>query len=65
MKKVKKVLRLLVLVIVLILAFCGVPIIGNFLNDTRERYMDNEIRTERVDKKDDEENEENENLTNG
>jgi hypothetical protein len=65
MKKVKKVLRLLVLIIVLILALCGVPIVGNFLNDNRERYTDNEIRTERVDKKDDEENEEDQNLTNG
>jgi hypothetical protein len=57
MKKVKAVLRLIVLVILIIFAACGIGITGNFLNNNRERYMDNEIRIERVDKKEDEEGE--------
>jgi hypothetical protein len=57
MKKVKAVLRLIVLVILILLAACGIGITGNFLNNNRERYMDNEIRIERVDKKEDEESE--------
>jgi hypothetical protein len=57
MEKVKKGLRLLVLLILLILAFCGIPIFGNFLNN-REPYRDREITTEQTDKKEDEENDE-------
>ena len=57
MKKVKAVLRLIVVVILIILAACGIGITGNFLSTNRERYMDKEIRTERVDKKEDEEGE--------
>jgi hypothetical protein len=60
MKKVKAGLRLLVMVLLLILAASGIGITGNFLNHNRERYMDNEIKIERRDKKEDEahENEE-------
>jgi hypothetical protein len=58
MKKAKAALRLLVVVILLILAISGIGITGNFLNTNRDRYMDNEIKIERVEKKEDEENEE-------
>ncbi|GCC51397.1 hypothetical protein SanaruYs_16220 [Chryseotalea sanaruensis] len=51
MKKVKEGLRLLVMVIFLILAAFGMGIMGNILNNNRERYMDKEVRIERVDKK--------------
>jgi hypothetical protein len=57
MKEVKKGLRLLVMVFLLILAAFGVGITGAFLNNNRERYIDNEIRTEQVDKKENEESE--------
>jgi hypothetical protein len=56
MKNVKHGLRLLVMVLLLILAVFGIGLTGNFLNPNRERYMDNEIRTEQENKK--EENEE-------
>lgn len=51
MKEVKKGLRLLILVLLLILAAFGIGITGNFLNNNRERYLDNEIKTEKNDKK--------------
>lgn len=54
MKKVKAGLRLLVMVLLLILAASGIGITGNFLNNNRERYMDNEIKVERRDKEEDE-----------
>ncbi len=58
MKKVKAGLRLLVIVLLLLLAAFGIGITGSFLNTNRERYMDNEIKTEKAGKKEDEENEE-------
>lgn len=61
MKKVKAGLRLLVMVLLLLLALSGIGITGNFLNNNRERYMDNEIKTERRDKKEDEAHEDEEN----
>lgn len=60
MKKVKAGLRLLVMVLLLILAASGIGITGNFLNNNRERYMDNEIKIERRDKKEDEAHEDEE-----
>jgi hypothetical protein len=57
MRKVKAGLRLLVIVLLLLLAAFGIGITGNFLSNNRERYMDNEIKTEKADKKEDEENE--------
>jgi hypothetical protein len=57
MRKVKAGLRLLVIVLLLLLAAFGIGITGNFLSNNRERYMDNEIKTEKTDKKEDEENE--------
>ncbi len=58
MKKVKMVLRLIVMVLLLFLAAFGIGLTGNFLNNNRERYMNNEIRSEIVEKRDDEEDEE-------
>jgi flagellar basal body-associated protein FliL len=58
MAKLKKALRLLCLIIMIILASFGMGITGNFLSNNRERYMNNEIRTEQVDKKEDEEDSE-------
>lgn len=52
MKNLKKTLRLLGLVFMIILALAGAGGISIF--STREKYMDNQIRTEQVDKKDDE-----------
>ncbi len=60
MKKVKAGLRLLVMVLLLILAASGIGITGNFLNNNRERYMDNEIKVERRDKEEDEAHEDEE-----
>lgn len=57
MEKIKKGLRLLVMVLLLILAVFGIGLTGNFLNNNRERYADNEIRIEHVEKKEDEEDE--------
>jgi hypothetical protein len=57
MKKVKSGLRLLVMVLFLILAAFGMGIMGNILNNNRERYMDKEVRIERVDKKRDDDSE--------
>lgn len=45
------------IVLLLILAAFGIGITGNFLNNNRERFMDNEIKTEKAGKKEDEENE--------
>ena len=53
MKEVKKGLRLLIIVLLLILATFGIGITGNFLSNNRERYLDNEIKTEKADKKED------------
>ncbi len=53
MKEVKKGLRLLIIVLLLILASFGIGITGNFLSNNRERYLDNEIKTEKADKKED------------
>ncbi len=58
MEKVKAALRLLIIVILLLLATSGIGITGNFLNPTRERYMDNEIKIEKTEKRENEENEE-------
>ena len=60
MKKVRAALRLLVIVILLILAFSGIGITGNFLNANRERYMDRQIKTEQVEKREDEEDDDKE-----
>lgn len=53
MKKVKKGLRLLIIVLLLILAAFGIGITGNFLSNNRERFLDNEIKTEKADKNED------------
>jgi len=58
MKKLKRVIRLFGLVLLIILASCGIGITGAFLQGNRERCMNKEIRIEQVDKKEDEESEE-------
>ena len=57
MKNVKKGLRLLFFILLLLMAAFGIGITGNFLNNNKERYMDNEIKTERSDKKEEDESE--------
>lgn len=57
MEKVKKGLRLLFLLLFLILACFGLGLTGNFMNNNRERFMNNEIRTETVEKREDSEDE--------
>jgi hypothetical protein len=54
MKKVKAGVRLLVIILLLILAAFGIGITGNFLTN-KERYMNNEVKTEEADKKEEEE----------
>jgi hypothetical protein len=54
MQKIKTALRVLVITLLIILAFFGIGITGNFLNTHRERYMDPEIRTEQENKREDE-----------
>ena len=53
MKKFRKLLRLLVLVLLIALALMGVSLTGVFpiSPNYRERYMENQIKIERVDKK--------------
>lgn len=52
MKKTRKALRLLGLVFLIALALMGIGGVSIF--STREKYQDNEIRIELVDKKEDE-----------
>lgn len=54
MKKIKEGLRLFIMVLLLVMAVFGIGLTGNFLNNNRERYMDNEIKTEESGKKEDE-----------
>ncbi len=51
MKTLKKVIRVFILGVLIILAVSGVGIVGAFLPNNREEFMDKEIRIERVDKK--------------
>ncbi len=55
MKTLKKVIRVFVLGVLIILAVSGVGIVGAFLPNNREKFMDKEIRIERIDKNKDEE----------
>jgi hypothetical protein len=59
-KAKKKGLRLLFLVLLLIMAVFGIGLTGNFMNNNRERFMNNEIRTEIVERKDEAEDEDEE-----
>lgn len=54
MKKIKKALRFIVLLLLILLAVCGLSITGGFLTGNKERYLNNEIKTEQVDKKEEE-----------
>ena len=57
MKLLKKALRLFCLILILLLAASGIGI-SNALSPNREKYSDNEIRIEQVDKKEEEGKEE-------
>ena len=50
----KKIIRWTVLVFLILLAASGVGIFGAFLPRNKERYMDNEIKIELVEKMEDE-----------
>jgi hypothetical protein len=52
MIRFKKVVRLLILIFLILLALSGVGAIP--MVNTREKYMNNEIKIEQVDKRDDE-----------
>ncbi len=54
MKTLKKILRLFFLTFIILLAAAGAGMLGAFLPNFREHYMDKEIRIEQVDKKKDE-----------
>jgi len=54
MTKIKKALRLMVLILLILLAICGLSVTGGFLTGNKERYLNNEIKTEQVDKKEEE-----------
>jgi len=51
MKTLKKVLRVFFLTFLILLAAAGAGMLGAFLPNFREQYMDKEIRIEQVDKK--------------
>jgi hypothetical protein len=54
MKQIKIAIRTIVLILLITLAVFGVGLTGNFLNNQREKYLNNEIKTEKT-KEDDEE----------
>jgi len=51
MKTLKKALRVFFLTLIILLAAAGAGMLGAFLPNFREMYMDKEIRIEQVDKK--------------
>ena len=55
MTKIKKALRFTVLILIILLAVCGLSVTGGFLTGNKERYLNNEIKTEQVDNKKEEE----------
>jgi CHASE3 domain sensor protein len=55
MKMFKKVMRHFGLVLLILLALSGVSLTGTFLPVYKDKFLDNEVRTEQVDKKKDEE----------
>jgi len=57
MNNVKKGLRVLLMILLLIMAAFGIGLTGNFLNTNRERYNDNEIKTENVEKREEDDEE--------
>ncbi|MBS1508252.1 MAG: hypothetical protein JSS79_16555 [Bacteroidetes bacterium] len=60
MNNFKKIIRALALTLIIVAAACGAGIAGAFLPNMREKYMDKEIRIERVDKKRNDDSEEKE-----
>jgi hypothetical protein len=51
MKTLKKVLRVFFLTLIIFLAAAGAGMLGAFMPNFRDQYMDKEIRIEQVDKK--------------
>jgi hypothetical protein len=51
MKEAGKLARFVVLTILILLAASGIGITGTFLPTNKERFQNNEIRTEQIDKK--------------
>lgn len=56
MKTIKQAARLLFMILLVILAVFGIGLTGNFLANNREKYMDNEIKIEKTEKKEEDEN---------
>ena len=54
MIRFKKILRAIGLVLLILMALSGIGIVGGLFSSNRERYADNEIKIEMVDKKKDE-----------
>lgn len=54
MKKIKKALRLLAMVLFMILASFGLGLTGVILPGSRERYLNNEVKREQIDKSEEE-----------
>jgi hypothetical protein len=52
----KQAARLLFMILLVILAVFGIGLTGNFLANNREKYMDNEIKIEKTEKKEEDEN---------
>lgn len=63
MNRVKKFLRLLGLIVIILLATMGIGAPISF--NTRETYLDHEVRTEQAENKDDESENEQEDELNG
>ena len=57
MKNLKKMLRLLCLVFLMLIASMGVGFMGAIFPNNREKFQDNVVRIELVEKKEDEESE--------
>jgi predicted RND superfamily exporter protein len=56
MKTIKQAARLLFMILLVILAVFGIGLTGNFLANNREKYMDNEMKIEKTEKKEEDEN---------
>ena len=56
MKTIKQAVRLLFMILLVIIAVFGIGLTGNFLANSREKYMDNEIKIEKTEKKEEDEN---------
>lgn len=48
MKRFKKIIRIIVLIILVLFALCGIPLVANLYAQKRDDLFDNEIKIERV-----------------